>query len=95
MCCAASHYQGSVHSPYSFCLFILANVAAEEVAELVVGGDSGMYKAGFPGDDALRAVPNPRVAWPCVVLRKGTAKSGACGLIRFNTGKLTKVRIGR
>ena len=31
-----------------------------------------------------------RGAWPCVVLRKGTAKIGACGLIRLNTGKLTK-----
>ena len=27
--------------------------------------------------------------WPCVVIRKGTAKSGACDVIRFNTGKLT------
>ena len=55
VCCAASYYQGSVHSPYSFCLFILANMAGEELAELAVGNDSGMYKAGFPGDDAPRA----------------------------------------
>ena len=30
----------------------------EELAELVVGNDSGMYKAGSPGDDAPRAVPS-------------------------------------
>ena len=58
VCCAASLYQGSVHSPYSFCLFILANLAGEELAELVVGNDSGMYKAGFLGDEAPRAVPS-------------------------------------
>ena len=29
-----------------------------EVAELVVGYDSSMYNTGFPGDDALRAVPS-------------------------------------
>ena len=28
----------------------------------------------------------------CVVIRKGTAKSGACDVIRLNTGKLTKFR---
>ena len=28
--------------------------------------------------------------WPCVFIRKGTAKSGACDVIRLNTGKLTK-----
>ena len=31
----------------------------------------------------LQTWPN---AWPCVVLQKATAKSGACGLIRFNIG---------
>ena len=31
-------------------------MAEEEVAELVVGNDSGLCKAGFAGDDALRAV---------------------------------------
>ena len=30
----------------------------EELAELVVGNNSGMYKAGFAGDDAPRAVPS-------------------------------------
>ena len=30
--------------------------------------------------------------WPCVVIRKGTAKSGACDVIRFNTGKLIRSR---
>ena len=54
----ASYFQGSVHSPCSFCLFIPANMAGEELAKLVVGDDSGMYKAGFPGDDAPRAVPS-------------------------------------
>ena len=35
-------------------------------------------------------------AWPCVVLRKGTAKSGACGLIRFNTdGAVWPFSVGR
>ena len=33
-------------------------MAEEELAELVVGYDSGMYKAGFPGDDAPPAVPS-------------------------------------
>ena len=33
-----------------------------------------------------------RGVWPCVVLRKGTTRTGACGLIRFNTVKLTKFR---
>ena len=36
-------------------------MAEEEVAELVVGNDSGMCKAGFAGDDARRglAMPHP------------------------------------
>ena len=33
-------------------------MAEEEMAELVVGNDGGMCKAGFPGDDATRAVPS-------------------------------------
>ena len=38
-----------VHSSFPF---ILAKMAEEEVAKLVVGNDSGMYKTGSPGDDA-------------------------------------------
>ena len=49
-------YQGNVYCPHTFCPSILANMAEEEVAELIVGEDSGMCKAGFAGDDALRAV---------------------------------------
>ena len=45
-------------SPYSFRPFIPVNMAGEEVAELVVGNDSGMCKAGFLGDDAARAEPS-------------------------------------
>ena len=30
--------------------FILANMAEEEVAKLIVGNDSGMWKASFAGD---------------------------------------------
>ena len=36
--------------PHSFCLFIPANMAEEEVAKLLVGNDSGMCKVGFVGD---------------------------------------------
>jgi len=48
--------QGSVYSPHTFCPFIPANMAEEEVAALVVDNGSGMCKAGFAGDDAPRAV---------------------------------------
>ena len=40
---------------HSSCPFILANMAKEEVARLVVGDDSGMCKAGSPGDDDSHA----------------------------------------
>ena len=33
------------------------NTAEEELAHHVVGNDSGMYKAGFAGDDAPHSVP--------------------------------------
>ena len=33
-------------------------MSEEELAELVVGDDSGIYKAGFLRDDAPRAVPS-------------------------------------
>ena len=36
----------------------MSEYGGEELAELVVGNDSGMYKSGFPGDDAPRAVPS-------------------------------------
>ena len=58
ICCAKILYQVSEYCPHTFCLFIPANMAEEEVAELVVGNNSGMRKAGFPGDDAPRAVPS-------------------------------------
>ena len=38
--------------------FIRANMAKEEVTRCVVGNDSGMHEAGFPGDDAPRVVPS-------------------------------------
>ena len=57
-CCATNFYQGTVHSPYSFCSSIPVNMAEEELAELVVGNDNGMYKAGSADDDAPRAVPS-------------------------------------
>ena len=56
VCCATNHYQGSIYSPHTFCPFIPANMAEEEVAALVVDNGSGMCKAGFAGDDAPRAV---------------------------------------
>ena len=34
---------------------LLQNMAEEDLAHHVVGNDSGMCKAGFPGDDAARA----------------------------------------
>ena len=61
VCCATNHYQGSVYSPHSFCPFIPANMAEDEVAALVVDNGSGMCKAGFAGDDAPRAVFLPIV----------------------------------
>ena len=36
----------------------LQNMAGEELAHHVVGNDSGLYNAGFAGDDAPRAVPS-------------------------------------
>ena len=36
--------------PHSFCLFIPADMAKEEVAKLVVGNDSGTCKASLAGD---------------------------------------------
>ena len=36
---------------HSSCPFILANMAEEEVAKVVVGHDSGMCKTSFAGDD--------------------------------------------
>ena len=35
---------------HSFCSFIPANMAEEEVAKFVAGDDSGMCKASFAGD---------------------------------------------
>ena len=32
------------------CTYIPANMAEEEVAKLIVGNDSGMWKASFAGD---------------------------------------------
>ena len=58
VCCATNHSQGSVNSPHSFCPFIRANMAEEELTELVVDNDSG--KAGFPLDDAPRAPSDAR-----------------------------------
>ena len=46
----------AANSPHSFCPSISANMAEEELTELVVDNDSG--KAGFPRDDAPRAVPS-------------------------------------
>ena len=36
--------------PHSFCSFIPANVAKEEVAKSVVGNDSGTCEASYAGD---------------------------------------------
>ena len=44
---------------HSSCPFILVNMAEEEVARLVVGDDSGTYRAYFAGDDTPRACPVP------------------------------------
>ena len=56
VCCATNHSQESANSPHSFCLSIPANMAEGELSELVVDNVSG--KAGFPRDDAPRAVPS-------------------------------------
>ena len=66
MCCATNHHQGSVYCPQSFCPFILANLAEEEVAALVDNG-SGMCKASFFGDDAPRAVFPSIVGRPMIL----------------------------
>ena len=39
-----------------FCPFVLANVAEEEVAAIVLDNGRGTCKAGFVGDDVLRVM---------------------------------------
>ena len=51
-------YQGSVHCPHTFCPSVPANMAEDELAELVDGNQCGMYKASFADDDAPRVVPS-------------------------------------
>ena len=53
----------------------LQNVAGEEFAHHVVGNDSGMYKAGFAGDDAPRAVRSDAKQIKVVKIDKLTASS--------------------
>ena len=54
MCCAADHCQENVYCAHSYCPFILANMAEEEVGRFVVGNDSGVYKFCFAGHDVPR-----------------------------------------
>ena len=63
VCCATKHSQGSVDSPQSFCSFIHANMAEEDVVAVLADNQSGMCKAGFPGDEA-----------PCVDNDSGKAR---------------------
>ena len=48
---------------HSSCPIILANMAEEEVARLVVGHDSGMYSACFAGDVTPRAWLVTTLSW--------------------------------
>ena len=58
LCCVCMLRKGGhTARTLSVCSF-LQTWHGEELAELVVGNDSGMYKAGFAGDDAPRAVPS-------------------------------------
>ena len=54
LCRATNRHQGSVYSPHSFCPFLPANMAEEEVGALAVEDGSGTCKAGFACDDASR-----------------------------------------
>ena len=57
MCVAQQiHSEEGANSPHSFCPSISANMAEEELTELAADNDSG--KAGFPRDDAPRALPS-------------------------------------
>ena len=62
---------GQVSNTHSSCPFVLANMAAEEVARFVVGNESVMCKAALAGDA-------PR---GCSV----ASRSEACSFDRFNT----------
>ena len=57
VCFTTNLYQGCVTARALSVRSSLQNMAGEELAHHVVGNDSGMYKAGFAGDDAPRAVP--------------------------------------
>ena len=56
--CRVSNFR-RVFCAHSSCPFILASMAEEEVALLVVGHDSGTYRACYAGDDTPRACPVP------------------------------------
>ena len=51
-----------VYCAHSSCPFILANMAEEEVAKLVVGNDSGMCKTSSPSDDAVDKSSTPSIS---------------------------------
>ena len=53
VCFETNHSQESVNSPYSFCSFISANMAKEDVVAVLVDNESGMCKASSAGDEAL------------------------------------------
>ena len=52
------HSQGSMNNPHSFCPFIPANMAEEEVQALAVEDGSGTCRTGFASDEV------PRVKFP-------------------------------
>ena len=57
VCCTSNHSQENVNSPHSFCSFIRANVAEEDVVAVLVDNESGMCKTCFAGDEG-RCVDN-------------------------------------
>ena len=58
VCNETNFYQGCAYTARTLSVrSSRQDMAGEELAHQVVGNDSGMYKAGFAGDDAPRAVP--------------------------------------
>ena len=56
VCCSACRYQGSVHSPYSFCLFIPAKMAEQKWQSSLSVTTVVCARLAFAGDDAPRSV---------------------------------------
>ena len=61
-CCSTNQDQGSVNSPHSFCLFIPANMAEEEVAAVNADNKNGMCKVGDAPRAVIPSIVDPKVS---------------------------------